>query len=73
MMINYFPNGPNPAGRFLPEDYGFFTLASLTDVKPRLEKRTKLKHVGLHEFCYPDQIPGYTIVNEPLDIEHNKE
>jgi hypothetical protein len=76
MLVNYFPNGANPAGRWLGEDHGFFMLASLTDCKPRLEKRTKLRHVGEIEFGYPNQIPvemllklltqaGFTIAETP--------
>jgi hypothetical protein len=64
MMINYFPNGANPDGRWLSEDHGFFVLASLTDVKPRVEKRTRLLHVGSFEYGYPDQLPvGYQKVD----------
>lgn len=59
MMTNFFPNGPTGESRWLSEDHGFFMLCAMTDVKPRLETRTKLKHVGSIEYCYPDQLPGY--------------
>lgn len=66
MMVNYFPNGANAAGRWLSEDHGFFMLAQMTDAKPRLETRTRLRHVGMFEFGYPDQIPGYSIVDSEV-------
>lgn len=59
LMTNFYPNGPTEGSRFVPEDYGFFTLARLTDAKPRLENRCRLRHVGLIEYGYPDQIPGW--------------
>lgn len=64
MMVNYFPNGANPQGRWLGEDHGFFMLAQLTDIKPRLETRTTLAHVGYFEFSYPNQIKGYKMITE---------
>lgn len=62
MMVNYFPNGANAAGRWIGEDHGFFNLCSMTDVIPRVETRTKLRHVGTFEFGYPDQIPGFKMI-----------
>ena len=57
MHVNYFPNGGTHDHRYVGEDRGFFILASLTDIKPRVERRTKLRHVGPIEFSYPEQIP----------------
>jgi len=57
MYVNYFPNMASSESRWVSEDHGFFVLASLSDVRPRVEKRTKLRHVGKLEYGYPDQIP----------------
>lgn len=63
MMVNYFPNGANSESRWISEDHGFFMLASLCEgVKPRVETRTKLKHVGTLEYHYPDQLPGFKFI-----------
>ncbi len=60
LVTNYFPNGPSGT-RWLAEDHGFFTLARMADVTYRLEKRTRLHHVGYFEFGYPEQIAGYKV------------
>jgi len=62
VMVDYFPNGAMLSGRWIGEDQGFFMWAAYTDAAVRLETRTKLKHVGRFEFCYPDQVPGYKIM-----------
>ena len=64
MMIDYFPNGALESGRWIGEDQGFFMWAASVNASVRIETRTKLKHVGRFEYCYPDQIPGYKIVND---------
>ena len=63
MHVNYFPNGGTHDHRYVGEDRGFFILASLTDVKPRVERRTKLRHIGPIEFGYPDQISPLTMLS----------
>lgn len=65
MMVDYFPTGAIESGRWIGEDQGFFMWAALTDSSIRMETRTQLKHIGRFEYGYPDQIPGYKIVNDP--------
>lgn len=64
MMVDYHPNGATAEGRWIGEDQGFFMWAAATDVKPRLETRTRLGHVGPFAYGYPDQIPGYRFVED---------
>jgi hypothetical protein len=59
MRINYFPTGATGDHRWISEDRGFFLLATSAGCKAREETRTKLRHVGLIEFHYPDQIPHW--------------
>jgi hypothetical protein len=63
MMVDYFPNGAIQAGRWIGEDQGFFMWCAMVEASIRMETRTKLKHVGRFEFCYPDQVPGYKIMD----------
>lgn len=65
--VNYFPNGVTSEGRIIREDAGFFMLVALTGVSARVEKRTRLGHVGPMKFCYPNQVPGFEIV-EPEQV-----
>jgi len=64
MMVDYFPNGAIQSGRWIGEDQGFFMWAAYTESSVRIETRTKLKHIGRFEYGYPDQIPGFTMVEE---------
>lgn len=64
MMVDYFPNGAIQSGRWIGEDQGFFMWVGYTGASARLETRTKLKHVGRFEYGYPEQIPGYKVVQE---------
>lgn len=64
MMVDYFPTGSIDSGRWIGEDQGFFMWAALTDSSVRIETRTRLKHIGRFEYCYPDQIEGFKMVDE---------
>jgi hypothetical protein len=72
LRINYFPNGANPAGRWLNEDHGFFMLAQMTNVKPRIETGCSLLHVGMMEFGFPDQIP-VSMLEYLIKLSQNRE
>lgn len=57
LMTDFFPQGPFisqviPNGEWKGEDVGFFTLASLADIVPRIETRTRLWHVGTKAYPY---------------------
>ena len=56
MMINYFPTGPNMDALWLGEDYSFWSMCAMANVKPRFENRTRLRHVGYFEYGYPNQL-----------------
>lgn len=59
MRINYFPTGCTTDHRWIGEDRGFYLMAAMVGATMRVEKRTKLKHIGEFEFQYPDQIPHW--------------
>ncbi|MGH7743757.1 MAG: hypothetical protein ACREQ5_02920 [Candidatus Dormibacteria bacterium] len=63
LYVDYFPTGATQDSTWLGEDQGFFRWAALTGVKPRVETRTRLGHVGKFIYGYPDQIPGYKLVD----------
>jgi hypothetical protein len=64
MMVDYFPSGALESGRWIGEDQGFFMWVGLAGFTPRIEKRTRLGHVGRFVYGYPDQVPGYQIVTD---------
>ena len=66
MMVDYFPNGAIQSGRWIGEDQGFFMWCGLTESSIRMETRTHLKHVGRFEFGYPDQVPGFKIMEPEI-------
>lgn len=47
---DYFRSGATSDARFMQEDFGFWSLVHLANIKPKVEKRTKLKHWGSK--CY---------------------
>lgn len=57
LISNYFPEGAALAG-MIPnatwkgEDIGFFTLCMLANVIPRVETRTRLRHIGRKAYEY---------------------
>jgi hypothetical protein len=63
MLVDYHPNGALQSGKWIGEDQGFFMWANLTGAKLRLETRTRLVHAGTFGFGYPDQIPGFKMVD----------
>lgn len=63
LMVDYHPNGATPEGKWIGEDEGFFMWAASLDVKMRLETRTRLVHVGQFGYGYPDQIPGFRMLD----------
>lgn len=64
MMIDYHPNGALQSGKWIGEDQGFFMWAGMAQAVLRLETRTKLGHAGRFVYGYPDQIPGFKMINE---------
>lgn len=59
MLTDFFVNGPLVGSRWFGEDGGFFHFCALNDIKPRLETRCRLQHVGRFMYGYPDQLPGF--------------
>lgn len=59
-LYDYFPSGPLihhliPTAEWKGEDTGFFTLCMLAGIVPRIEKRTRLTHIGRKGYHYePD-------------------
>lgn len=47
---DYFRVGATSDSRYMQEDFGFWSLVHLAGIKPKIEKRTKLKHWGSR--CY---------------------
>lgn len=52
MVANYFPSGVLNAGHWMGEDHGFFMLAKVAGIIPRVETRTRLVHWGRHGYEY---------------------
>jgi len=63
MMVDYHPNGALQSGKWIGEDQGFFMWAGMAEAKLRLETRTRLGHAGRFVYGYPDQIPGFKMVD----------
>lgn len=64
MFHDYYPSGPIvnefvPTSQWMGEDHGFFTLAMLAGIIVRIEKRTRLLHIGRKAYPYePDMNAG---------------
>jgi hypothetical protein len=58
VVYDFFPEGPAFGHNWLGEDTGFFHVARLCGIQPRIEQRTSLVHVGRKLFTYlPPAIP----------------
>lgn len=62
IVTDYFPTGPMlsqfvPTAQWKGEDHGFFTLAHMAGIIPRIETRTRLVHIGRKGYVYHG--PGY--------------
>lgn len=62
LFHDYFPDGSAigsliPKGEWRGEDHGFWTLCQLAGLIPRIEKRTRLLHIGRKAYPYPGNIP----------------
>jgi hypothetical protein len=47
---DFYRTGASSDSRWMAEDFGFWSLVHLAGIKPKIEKRTKLKHWGVK--CY---------------------
>jgi hypothetical protein len=66
LCTDFFPSGPLisqfvPSGEWKGEDHGFFTLAMLAGIVPRIETRTRLTHIGSKGFHYDGPETGLAI------------
>lgn len=57
IYTDYFPDGAAlsylvPGSPWTGEDHGFFILCSIAGIKPRIETRTRLHHVGTMAYPY---------------------
>lgn len=49
---DYFISGAIEAGHWRGEDTGFFLLCKMADIRPRIETRTQLRHIGRKAYPY---------------------
>lgn len=66
LYTDFFPSGPLisqfvPTAEWKGEDHGFFTLAMLAGIVPRIETRTRLIHIGTKGFRYEGPDTGLVI------------
>lgn len=59
IATHFFYTGPSPEARWYGEDTGFWHFCARNNFSQRLERRTRLGHIGLHKYGYPDQIPRH--------------
>ena len=59
LLTDFFVNGPLVGSRWFGEDTGFFHLCATLGIKPRIESRCKLVHIGPFLYGYPQQLPGF--------------
>lgn len=57
VFYDYYPSGPItdlhvPNGQWMGEDHGFWTLCRLAGLIPRIERRTRLLHLGRKAYPY---------------------
>lgn len=63
LCTDFFPRGSLfgqivPSSQWVGEDHGFFTLARMAKILPRIETRTRLWHVGTKAYPYMGDIGG---------------
>jgi len=60
LISDFYPSGPLvnhlvPTAEWKGEDHGFWTLCMIAGLIPRIERRTRLVHIGRKAYCYePD-------------------
>jgi hypothetical protein len=59
IATHFFYTGPSPEARWYGEDTGFWHFCARNQITQRLEHRTRLGHIGLHKYGYPDQVPSH--------------
>jgi hypothetical protein len=57
MAVDYFFDGATTDSRWFGEDTGFWHFCHLNNIPVRYETRTRLGHIGLHVYGYPEQLP----------------
>jgi hypothetical protein len=58
IATHFFYTGASPEARWYGEDTGFWHFCARNGITQRLERRTRLGHIGLHKYGYPDQVPA---------------
>lgn len=66
LYTDFFPSGPLisqfvPTAEWKGEDHGFFCLAMIAGIVPRIETRTRLTHIGTKGFQYLGPDTGLSI------------
>jgi hypothetical protein len=61
IATHFFYSGPSPEARWYGEDTGFWHFCARRGFTQRLERRTRLGHIGRCKYGYPDQIPANVV------------
>jgi hypothetical protein len=56
IATHFFYTGASPEARWYGEDTGFWHFCARNNITQRLERRTRLGHIGLFKYGYPDQM-----------------
>jgi hypothetical protein len=59
IATHFHYTGASPDARWFGEDTGFWHYCALAGVTQRLERRTRLGHVGRYVYGYPNQLPAH--------------
>lgn len=59
VATHFFFTGASTDARWFSEDTGFWHWCALQGITQRLERRTRLGHLGFYKFECPDQLPAH--------------
>jgi hypothetical protein len=59
VATHFFFTGASPDARWFSEDTGFWHWCALNGITQRLERRTRLGHIGFYKYECPNQIPDH--------------
>lgn len=58
VATHFFYTGASTDARWFGEDTGFWHFCAMSGITQRLEKRTRLGHIGTYVYGWPDQLPA---------------